>query len=297
MFNITQRGPGPFTTATYTVDRWLTGLNTDTVSVTQVAASDTDRAAIGDESVQNVLQNVFTGNAAAGAYNQLVQRLENIRWLAGKVMVLSFWAKANAGSPKLGINLLQNFGTGGSPSANVRAFATGSSVTLGTTWAKYALTIAIPSIAGKTLGSNSNDFTQLEIWYSSGATNNAAAGNIGVQSGTIQLWGMQLEFGTIATALEMRQHTIEAALCQRFYQIIPFSIGGYNTAGNAIWQTITHLGSMRTTPTPNVAGGVLVNGSGAVLNALGNNASRVGLTMTATGPGSYVGTLILDAEL
>jgi hypothetical protein len=61
-------------------------------------------------------------------------------------------------------------------------------------------------MSGKTLGSNNDSFTGLEFFYSSGATNNAIAGNIGVQSGTINIWGVQLEIGSIATQLEKRDN-------------------------------------------------------------------------------------------
>jgi hypothetical protein len=121
---------------------------------------------------------------------------------------------------KLGINGYQNFGTGGSPSAAVAFLATGLSVTLATTWARYSIQLAIPSASGKTLGTNSDDCTVLQLWFSSGATNNAAGGNIGVQSGTIQLWGVQLEIGSgpgYPTPLEKLEYADDLRHCQRFY--------------------------------------------------------------------------------
>src|SRR5262249_5581526 len=49
-FTVWQRGAGPFTNG-YTADRWQIGRATDTISVSQGTATDSDRTAIGDESV------------------------------------------------------------------------------------------------------------------------------------------------------------------------------------------------------------------------------------------------------
>src|SRR5580765_2798538 len=119
-FTVLQRGAGPWTTSyKYTADRWAAGPVLDIVSYSLILLSDNDRTQIGDESAINAFQNVFTGNAGATAYNLVVQKLENVRRLAGKNVTVSFWAIASVANLKLGINFNQIFGTGGSPSANV----------------------------------------------------------------------------------------------------------------------------------------------------------------------------------
>lgn len=235
-FSIAQRGAGPFTgTGFYTLDRWQVSVSTDAVSITQQALTDADRTTIGDEAAMFVLQNIFTGNAAIGAYNSVQQHIEGIRRLSGKTVTLSFWAKAASGAPKLGINALLSYGTGGSPSTGVWALTTGNAVTVGTTWARYTSTITMPTAVGKTFGTNGDDNTSLTLWHSSGATTNALAGNIGVQSGTIQLWGVQLEIGSVATPLEKRDPVLELQQCQRFY-FTTSAIGqdGYASAANGV---------------------------------------------------------------
>lgn len=270
-FMIAQRGNGPFTAGT-TADRWGISAGTDTISYSVVALPDADRTTIGDEAALLSLQNTFTGNAAAGAYNFLFQRIENLRRLSAKTVLLSFWAKAAAGTPKLGINIAQNFGTGGSPSAQVVALATGNAVTLSTTWTRYTTTIALPSAAGKTFGANPDDNTQLEFWYSSGATLAARSGNIGVQSGTIAIWGVQLEIAqpgqTQPTPLEKRDPVLELQQCQRFF-----------FTGNVIGG-----GSMNASQTMYVGYGLPVAMRGNVLLALGSNASTnvTGVTFNPT---------------
>ena len=64
LFNIAQRGAGPFTTGVYTLDRWVLGLGGDAASVTR------PNFGMGglnvDEEAHWMLQNVFTGGAGAG---------------------------------------------------------------------------------------------------------------------------------------------------------------------------------------------------------------------------------------
>ena len=77
------------------------------------------------------------------------------------------------------------------------------------------MTIAIPSTSGKTVGSVGDDYTGLVLYYSSGATTNVQAGGVGVQSGTINIWGVQLEVGSVATPLEKPDPQQDLAKCQR----------------------------------------------------------------------------------
>lgn len=215
-FRVNQRGPGPWSGNAYTTDRWVLGSALDSDTISLLAGTDTVRAQIGDEEVDTFLSNAFTGNAGAGAFSFIAQRIENVRRLAGKTVTVSFWANASSLSLKLGVSLDQSFGTGGSPSAGV--FGTGQAVTLASApFTRYSLTFTVPSGAGKTLGSNDDSYTALNVWYSSGS-NTAGRSGLGVQSGTVNLWGVQLEVGSVATALEKLDIADDYAKCQRFYQ-------------------------------------------------------------------------------
>jgi hypothetical protein len=284
LFNVAQRGVGPFTAdGNFTADRWSISITSDTVSISpQSTLGDADRAGIGDEEAKFQLVNVFTGNAAAGSFNLLSQRIENVRRLAGKTVTFSFWAKAS-GTQKLGINLTQIFGTGGSPSGANRVLATGNSVTLSTAWARYSSTIAVPSVSGKTLGTNSNDCNQLEFWFSSGATSNAAAGNIGVQSGTIQLWGVQLEVGSVATPLEKPDPRYDLSNCQRFYQQFIGRLDAYNVAGGITGWSVALMVVMRALPTAAVNFTGSANNTGSTVSPLTQGSIQIYSTAVATG--------------
>jgi hypothetical protein len=95
VFNVAQRGIGPFTTVGYipgTIDRWATESVNGTRSVTLATLSDSDRSQLGDESATQCLAYTFAGTAAAGDYEVLDQNIEGVRKTAGKVVTVSFWA-------------------------------------------------------------------------------------------------------------------------------------------------------------------------------------------------------------
>jgi len=265
MFNIAQRGAGPFTTAAYTLDRWIPGASSDSFSFSQTTISDASRAQIGDEEASFQLVNInFVGNAAAGAYHYIGQKIENVRRLAGKNVTVSFYALAGA-ALKFGVNLYQGFGTGGSPSAIVTL--PGQSVTLTTTWARYSLTFTLPSISGKTLGTNNDSSTWLNLWYSCGTTNAALSGSVGVQSGTINIWGVQLEIGSVATPLEKLDPVTQLQQCQRFYCTSSLVMSGGGIAGGPFGGWAPFPTAMRVPPpTITIASGGLTN-CGALISA------------------------------
>jgi hypothetical protein len=249
LFRITTRGVGPFTGAGYTLDRWIASLTNDTISFSQVVLADADRAAILDEEAEAALQNVFTGNAAAASYNQITQRIEDLRRLSGKTVQVSFWAKASSGTPKLGVSIDQLFGSGGSPSSPV--FGNGQAVTLSTSWTRYGLQFAVPSLSGRTLGTNNDNYTGLNFWFSSGSTLATRAGSVGVQSNTVQIWGVQLEVGSIVTPLEKIEVNEDIRRCRRFYSVLRMVTMGMGTAATAVAVPMTLPVTMRAAPTAN----------------------------------------------
>jgi hypothetical protein len=248
LMNVAQRGAGPFTAAAYTVDRWSIYMSSDTLSVSQFIMADTARSQIGDEAATHGLNVVFTGSAVASAESFLLQRIEDVRRLGGKTVTVSFYAAATVAGLKLGCSLYQSFGTGGSPSAG--GYTASQAVTLTTAYVRYSLTFTLPSTAGQTLGTNGDSSTSPVFWFSSGSTNNANAGNIGVQSGTINLWGVQLEIGPTATPLEKLDPQQDLAKCQRFYQTGQVAFASYaGAAGMNAYATAYPPVIMRASPT------------------------------------------------
>jgi hypothetical protein len=295
MFNVAQRGGGPWTTGGYTLDRWYHQTATDTFSSSMAPLNDAHRAAIGDEAARFAYSNTFTGNAAAGAFNMLFQRIEGVRRHAGKTITLSFWAYCTSGALNLGASIDQVFGTGGSPSAYVPG--NGTAVTLSTAFARYSVTLSVPSVSGKTLGTNGDDFTQVVFWFSSGATNALRSGNVGVQSGAIALWGVQLEIGSVTTPLEKPDPQVELANCQRFYQGGNMSLQGYGVTGVTLAMGNPFPVSMRAAPTMVPTFTTQVNCSSPALGTFNNAYFQYFATVTATGQMVLGGPFTASADL
>ena len=286
LFNVAQRGAGPFTASgVYTLDRWQLVLSLDATGVQSTAFGDAQRAAIGDEAAVQGMQVSVTGNAGASAFTCVNQYIEGVRRLAGKTVTVSFWAYAVSGAPRIGVAATQQFGTGGSPSADVLINGTATPA-LTSSPARYSITFTYPSAAGKTLGTNGNDYSRLALFFSCGATNNTFAGGIGVQSATFLLWGVQLEIGSVATPLEKPDPRYDLSNCQRFYQIGIFQHNAAWSGATAqnFGSTIQFATQMRAAPTvvPNfttlqacTAGGAVVLGNSSVLLYATTSASGV----------------------
>ena len=173
-----------------------------------------------------------------------ITKLEDARLFAGQTATLSFWAKASSANANVFFpRIAQNFGTGGSPSATV--YTDGAAIALTTSWARYTATFSVPSITGKTFGTNNDSFLGVVLQLN---TTSAI---------TIDLWGFQLEAGSVATAFQTATGTLqgELAACQRYYYRANSSssygwIGsgiGYNTTSAAISTVLPS--QMRVPPT------------------------------------------------
>ena len=291
MFNIQQRSTGAWTASTnYTADRWQLLFNGDTDSVSIVTLADADRAAIGDEEAAYCLQNVFTGVNLAVNFSSIWQGIEGVRRLANRNLMVSFWAKAVSGTPKIGVSVDQFFGTGGSPSATVTG--SGNAITLSTTWTRYSNSFATAILTGKTLGSNNNDYTQLNFWFSAGANFATRAGSIGAQTNTISLWGVQLEIGPPSMSpLEKPDAALDLATCQRYYQIGNFTRSGYIASGVVDTPPILFPVAMRAVPTVACAFTTQTNCTGAT-PPLTASISASGFAPEATGSSTAAFSLV-----
>jgi hypothetical protein len=146
--------------------------------------------------------------------------IEDVTKLAGKTVTISFWAKADS-NKNISLEMQQNFGTGGSPSAGVIGIGV-QKFSISTSWQKITHTVTLPFINGKTLGTNGiqTTTTRLNIWYDAGSNFNAVTDSLGNQSGTFDIAQVKLEEGDVATPFVLAGGTIEGELaaCQRYYE-------------------------------------------------------------------------------
>lgn len=148
-------------------------------------------------------------------------KIENVQTYAGQTVTLSFFAKADSARTLAGF-VQQNFGSGGS--ATVSTAITSQSVT--TAWTRFSMQVAVPSISGKTIGTSS--FLNIRLDQA------VAAGSV------LELWGLQLEAGSVVTAFQTATGTLqgELAACQRYY----VRLGGahlYEAIGNGAFESST----------------------------------------------------------
>ena len=204
-FDIWQRGTSFSTNNVYSADRWIVGFATG--SFTQAGFTTGGNEIPGYEPR-------FYGRWTISSNSQnyeLTQKIEGVRTFAGQTVTLSFWARISSGTVAFGPRLVQHFGTGGSPSSLV---VTGiSSQTVTSSWQRFSYTVLVPSISGKTIGTNNDD----SLWVSFQISN--------ANTGAIDIWGVQLEKGSIATEFEQRHIADELRLCQRYYQTLSYIFG------------------------------------------------------------------------
>jgi hypothetical protein len=83
----------------------------------------------------------------------------------------------------------------------------------------------VPSIAGKTLGTNGNDNLAINLWTSGGSDYNARTNSLGLQTIGVDLWGVHIKVGTHTTAATdlYKQPELgpELARCQRYFEVLP----------------------------------------------------------------------------
>ena len=256
-FNINQRA---FTTSTisgaYGFDRWFAFLTDGTTNEYSAQTFTPGAAPVAGYESTNFARLISAGQTATNAQTSLRQAIEDVRTFAGQTVTFSFYAKANSGTPSIALEIGQVFGSGGS--ASVTTFA--GKVTISTSWARYSMTVNIPSISGKTIGPGSN--TQAVFFVSAGTDFNARTSSLGIQSNTFDIWGVQAETGSVATAFQTAAGTLagELAACQRYYYAHPIGVNKPITNSSAYSATnalgiIPFRVTMRTAPTLSVVSG------------------------------------------
>jgi hypothetical protein len=212
-FEINQRN---FTSTTssdvYHFDRWK-NVGIDGTTTTSAQTFTPGAAPVAGYEAANYCRIVTTGQTLASAASRINQNIEDVRTFAGQTVTLSFFAKAASGTPKIALEFDQQFGAGGS--TRVTTYA--GQVTLSTSWTRYSVTVLIPSLSSKTVGSGS--FLGTNFWVSAGSDLNARTGSLGIQSNTFDIWGVQLEPGTVANDFRRNANSLqgELAACQRYY--------------------------------------------------------------------------------
>lgn len=214
-FGVWQRGTS-FSSDGYTSDRWRFSKNASTT-----ASISRQSFTLGSAPVSGYEGTFFARyQRTAGAFDDyFLQRVEDARTFANTTTKLSFWAKASANTTISQIYAAQTTnGSGGGASGNF------GGVAITTSWVRYTVDIALPSLSGASLGANN----YVEVVFKFGSE----MGNI-----TVDLWGVQWEAGSVATPFQTATGTIqgELAACQRYYiRLNHASDAGYPLSSSAL---------------------------------------------------------------
>jgi hypothetical protein len=195
---VAQRGTS-FTATGYTLDRFDLNLSGGTATVTQETLTP------GQTDIPSQFINYLRLAATAGNnYLGIRYKVENIRAVGEGKVTLSFYAKGtNPGGGSIYVQMDQNFGTGGSTGVTL----TQQSFQVTSSWQRFTLTFDLPSMSGKTID-DSDSHVRFQIFQYTDASTDAW---------TLDITGVQLEYGNVATPFEHRSYGEELALCQRYY--------------------------------------------------------------------------------
>jgi hypothetical protein len=199
-FDVWQRGTtgsvvgGP---AYVSADRWKIYVNTSTtITLSRQTFTSGQTEVPGNPTYYGRFSWLGTGSAQFFGIEELV---EGVHHGAGDYLTISFYARTGNGeNMTLGVN--RNFGSGGSTGDTVGNYT----LELETYWKKFVITIPVPSLSGKTIGSG--NYMSI-TWYRSGTV-----------STYLDLSNVQVEYGKTATPFEHRSYGEELALCQRYYE-------------------------------------------------------------------------------
>lgn len=267
-----------FTTPIYFADRWrYNAIGGTGKSVTQSQQAFTAGAApVAGYEGKFHLRTAVTAGGASYTYEAVEQPIEDVRTFANSTVTVSFWAKTTSSSLNFTPRLTQYFGVGGSADVVI----SGTSILVTTSWTRFTQTLTIPSIATKSLVDSSSAL----IFNIIPATLNTAY--------TLDLWGVQVEQGSVATPFSTSTETIadEINLCQRYYYrtsnnfslSAPFASGVMlNTTD--LWAYIKFPQRMRIAPTALEAAGTF-----NIVTTSGSNTTGIPTFGTFNDDGGYV---------
>ena len=225
-------------------------------------------------------------------FGQVLETLESTR-LAGKTVTISFWARKSATFTPSGsiLNVILHTGTGtnepsslaiaGNLTGGANALVSGAALT--TSWVRYSFTGTVSSTA-----------TQICALFYFDPVGTAPDAN-----DYLQITGVQLEEGLIATGFERRPGSFERNMCERYYEIGSGSWSGNTTSGSSYFYRLPFRALKRATPTVtltnNSASGFATTVGSTVADQFSFTETRA--SNATVSAGSFTSTYAADAEL
>ncbi len=305
-FDFWQRGTSSTSGGYQTADRWTQGNAGGTVTQSRQSF------AVGDALGRNIPKYYFrqsvSGQTLASHSANFGQSIESVGSYAGQTITVLGWAKRSSGTGNMALEFIQSFGTGGSPSASVDSIGV-STITLTGSWAPFAVTVNVPSITGKTLGTNNDDKLFLAFWTSAGSDYNSRTNSLGLQTIGVDLWGVHIRAGTHTAAAAANYIAPdlgpELARCQRYYTVIEANAHGgvgvkYASSAAALYfnGSCSYPVQMRADPTSSTDTTPTYSNCGTLEILVHANGLTQRVTTSAAGTyRAYGHKILLDAEL
>lgn len=181
------------------------------------------------------------GGAGNNAY--IDQHIEGVETLSGKRVTLTFYTLVTGAAVTIVLQLIQIFGTGGAPSSITSVSPISYSTKASGSWTRHDAIFDLPSVSGKILGTNGNDYLAVRINLTAPAAYEFRHTRVSLVEGDAR--------GEV-DPFSPRNIQQELALCQRYYwksnlRVIPY--GNASGAGASAWATVYFPVTMRATPT------------------------------------------------
>ena len=280
----------------YAADRWYLSSSGATATMSQQSfAVEQEDVPFNPQYYLNL--NVTTGNDNCGIH----YKHEGTHEFDNKTLTLSFYAKSsNARELTVQFQTVANGAT-----EIVNHTVTSSTFTPTSSWQRYTFELTAADMSGVRAYAD-NDYTRIMINQGSDTSTSAWQ---------LDITGVQLEVGSVATPFEHRSYGEELALCQRYYeQVATNGEGSVNRYNGIAWSSndsnfyIPYKVTKRATPSVTYAayGEVYIGSWTSVTNMGSHGAGVRGVTVNVVKNASYTPkygyfirnqTIHIDAEL
>jgi hypothetical protein len=196
---------------------------------------------------------VVTPGPSDGNHMRLGQVIENLRNSDSRTITVSAWFRSrSASADSVRLHIGQNFGTGGS--ADVYLSSPLTAIPNDVTWKRVEFTATLPSMSGKTLGTDHGTNVLVEF----------SQGNKVID---IDCTGVQFEYASEASAYEVRsQHEEQLALMRYFWTTkapestgVFLQMGALTGTGTAAFNNLVFPVPMRSLPAVTAVGQSIVS--------------------------------------
>jgi hypothetical protein len=233
-----------------------------------------------------------TGASTSPTVGQKIGGVE--KYNGQSVTVQASLQSAAAANLVVGVRYTQSFGTGGSPSASVAA-TTAVTWNVTTTEQKFSARLDIPSISGKTLGSNGDDSLRIDLLLATGATFTLFADQLQIEESLATSSANTTGTGGAPSVFEYRGPVAERDRMSPYAQVWgPFTanatVNGVTTGTTNAFSFNVLSKPLRVTPTCSILGGnSQYAGAGSWANATVTGTSPTAFYLGSSGSGGTAG--------